>query len=112
MRKPKDPRELAIAMISRSRCAVQVGAVLADRMGIFAWGANHIGFDGMGCHAEEECFRRANRKRVAGATLYVAAVRRRNGKVITARPCERCQQIVRKCGMVVWRDADGRWVMM
>ena len=112
MIKPKDPRELAIAMISRSQCSVQVGAVLADSYGIFSWGHNHVGFDGLGCHAEIECLRRANRRRVKQATMYIAALRKRNNKVITAKPCEHCQQLIRKCLLVWFRDGDGTWRLL
>jgi hypothetical protein len=38
MRKPKDPRDLAIALLSRSPCSVAVGAVLEDGWGIHSWG--------------------------------------------------------------------------
>ena len=112
MLKPKDPRELVVALLKRSVCHVQVAAVLADRYGIHSWGTNHIGFDGFGQHAEAECLRRANRRRLGGSTLYVAATRRRNGKVVSARPCESCEAIVRKVGMVVWRDRDGVWKVL
>lgn len=109
MIKPKDPRELAVALTSRSICSVQVAAVLADNWGIHAWGTNHIGFDGLGCHAEIECLRRANRRRVGHSTLYVAAVRKRNGKTVNARPCADCWRIVSRCDRVVYRDAFGIW---
>ena len=110
MIKPKDPRELAIAMMSRSTCSVQVGAVLADGWGIFSWGHNHAGPDGLGEHAEHNCLKRAHYKRSRGATLYVAAQRKRNGKVITARPCVACTAMIDKRGIVTrFRDADGMW---
>lgn len=109
MRKPKDPRELAIAMLSRSTCSVGVGAVLADNWGIHSWSHNHIGFDGLGCHAEKDCLRRANRRRLADSTLYVAARRKRNGRTVNARPCSDCQQIIQKVGYVIYRDGDGVW---
>lgn len=112
MKKPKDPRELAIAMTSRSNCAVQVGAVIADKWGIYAWGANHSGFDGLGCHAEVEAIRRANRKRLKGSTIYIAAVRKRNKKAVTSKPCPDCEKrlIAAQIGKVVWRANDDSWI--
>ena len=35
---PADPRRLAVDLLPRSRCAVQVAAVIADGFGIFSWG--------------------------------------------------------------------------
>ena len=112
MIKPKDPRELVIALLKRSICAVQVAAVLTDRWGTYSWATNHIGFDGLGQHAEAECLRRANRRRLEGSTLYVAAVRRRNGKVLSGRPCEACSRIIRRVGTVVYRDSGGVWRLL
>ena len=108
MTKPKDPRDLAIALLSRSICSVQVGAVLADKWGIFGWGWNSSG-DGLGEHAEAACLRRGNRKRFPLSTLYVAAARLRNGKPVTARPCPACGAKLKKVGRVCWRDGTGLW---
>lgn len=110
--KPKDPRELAIAMMSRSVCNVQVGAVLADSWGIFSWGHNSSGFSGYGEHAEAHCLRRSNRRRVKGSTLYVAARRQRNSRPVTAKPCERCLQLITRCKHVTYRDGDGVWQIL
>ena len=112
MLKPNDPRELAVLILKRSICAVQVGACLADKWGIYVWGHNHIGFDGLGQHAEAECLRKANWRRLEGSTLYVAAVRRRNAKPINARPCSACQRLVARVGQVVWRGSDGSWHLL
>jgi len=109
MTKPNDPRELAVALIGRSICTVQVAAVLADSNGIFSWGWNSAG-SGFGEHAEAMCMRRANKKRVPGATLYVAAVRRKSGNTILAKPCVECQPLAARCARVVYRDAGGRWI--
>lgn len=105
------PTEVAVALLSRSTCGVQVAAVIADNEGIYSWGTNHIGFDGLGCHAEPEALRRANRKRLAGSILYVCAQRRRNARVVTARPCEDCQEQLRNSRglQVVFRDGEGTW---
>lgn len=111
MRKPKDPRTLAEALLSRSECSVQVSAVLADSWGVFGWGWNSSGRDGYGEHAEAACLRRANRSRMPASTLYVAARRKRNGRTISARPCSDCASLIAsyKVGQVVWRDKDGLW---
>lgn len=113
MRKPNDPRELAVALLSRSECAVQVAAVLADRWGIFGWGWNSSG-SGFGEHAEAAAFRRANRKRLEWATLYVASQRVRNGKAVCSLPCEDCERLIVKVGIrrVWWRNNTGVWHMV
>lgn len=108
--KGADPKEVAIALLSRSVCRVRVAAVLVDPYGIFSWGWNHSGL-GYGMHAEAHCMSRANWKRLRGATLYVAAARPRTWglKTVTAKPCEACQDIIREVGKVVWRDGSGEW---
>lgn len=110
MFKPKDPRQLAVDLLHRNECSVQVVAVLADKHGTHSWGHNHAGPDGMGEHAELHCIKRANRARLKRSTLYIAAQRRRTfEKIVTARPCPKCQQIIKGCLEVVYRDADGKW---
>lgn len=106
---PSDPRRLAVDLLPRSRCAVQVAAVIADSFGIFSWGHNHMGFDGLGMHAEHDAIRRANKRRLLHSTIFVAA--RRHGS-ITSRPCEACLKRLRgwKVRWMVWRDKDGKWV--
>lgn len=104
------PTDVAATLLRRSVCSVQVAAVLVDSWGIFAYGWNHAGSDGFGCHAEAHCMSRANRGRLAGATMYVAAVRRRNGKPVNARPCEECRPLIKGVGSVVYRDGAGRWI--
>ena len=108
MNKRMHPAELALALLNRSQCSVQVAAVLVDSWGIFAWGINHAG-NGFGEHAEAHCLRRANRSRLEGATMFVAARRKRNGRAVTARPCDACQRLVRACHRVIWRDSRGVW---
>jgi deoxycytidylate deaminase len=106
----RDPKEIAETILNRSTCSVQVGAALADSRGVFAWGWNHVG-RGFGIHAEDHCLLRANVKRLAGATLYVASRRRRNGKIIMSKPCEHCQMLIDAYPLkrVLWRDSDGKW---
>lgn len=104
----KIPQDLAIDLLERSICAVQVSAVICDDHGIFAWGWNHVG-SGFGQHAEMHALCRANPRRLLGASIFVAAKRFRNGKIVLARPCVDCMPHLR--GMVVWwRDKKGNWV--
>lgn len=112
MRKPKDPRELAEAILSRSTCKVQVGAVLADRHGTFAWGWNGVGPDGAGIHAEAHCLSRADLNRALGlyATMYIAAYRK-GKRIVSAKPCDVCQGRLLWADVqkVMYRDSAGVW---
>lgn len=109
MRKPLDGQVLATEILSRSGCSVQVGAAIADKWGIFSWGWNGVG-SGYGQCAERHAVHRANKKRLYGATVYVAGVRKRNGKLVPAKPCEKCQKVIDKWKLqVVWRDNNGEW---
>lgn len=110
MKKPPDPRELAVAILERSICNVKVGAVLADKQGIFAWGWNHMGTSGYGVHAEAHCLSRANKARLRDAVMYVAGARSRNGKAVPAQPCPDCSKKVACVGKVVWRDSNNEWI--
>src|SRR5678815_1171923 len=107
MNKPNDPKDLALDLLPRSKCAVQVAAVLADGTGIFSWGWNHEG-SGYGYHAEAHAIIRSNRRRCRGATLYVASQRKRNKKTVPSKPCEECERLIRaaKIGKVVWLSAE------
>lgn len=105
------PREFALVLLLRSPCLNQVAAVLSDHHGIFAWGWNNPG-DGMGMHAEEFAFKRANRRRLRGATLTVAARKRKTQKLILARPCkEKCMKLAEKHGIKIieYTAKDGKW---
>lgn len=107
-----DPKALAVDILERSICRVQVGAVLVDGGGrIMAWGWNSVG-KGFGICAERHAISRSNRDRLDGSTtIYVAAKRRRNGKVVSARPCVKCRRTIDNNALsVVYRDANGRWV--
>ena len=93
------PKELALLLLSRSNCKIQVAAVLSDSYGIFSWGwnsgprdHNHV----KGVHAETHAFSRANPKRLKGATLTVAARRKKSESQILARPCEKCTPLIKK----------------
>lgn len=111
MIKPDDPRELALDLIDRSICTIQVGACIADNWGVYSWGWNSMGSDGLGQCAETHAIKRANKARFnSTSTIYVASRRRRNGKVVPAKPCADCAYIIGKWGLKVkWRDNDGEW---
>lgn len=109
MIKPSDPRKLVIDLFPRSICLVQMTAVIADKHGIFSWGWNSVG-DGLGEHAEAAAIRRANKKRLHGATIYVAGQRRRNKKSVPGYPCPDCFKLIRARGLhVVYRTSFGTW---
>lgn len=110
MRKPTSAKELAVDILARSGCCVQVGAAIEDGNGILSWGWNSMGFDGYGIHAEAHAIMRANKRRLRGATIFVASMRKRNAKVVPSKPCPDCQRLIDKWGLrVVWRDSDGVW---
>ena len=108
MNTSRSPRELAIDLLPRSICKVQVAAVLADNHGIFAWGWNSIG-NGSGQHAETHAISRASRERLKGATIYIASQRRWNKKPITSKPCPDCWGHIESAWLkkMVWREAGG-----
>jgi tRNA(Arg) A34 adenosine deaminase TadA len=99
-----------LGLLSRSVCAVQVAAVLVDRKGAFGWGWNHSGADGLGEHAECHCIDRSNPHRLARAIMYIAARRKKNHRLVTARPCYQCQRAIWGVGRIVYRDENGGWV--
>ena len=108
--KDTSPGELLLKLLDRSECSVQVAACLADKHGIFAWGWNSMGPDGMGEHAERACMKKANPKRVPNATMYVMARRKKSGSYICAKPCPDCWPVVKQCKDVYWRDkGTSKW---
>lgn len=113
MIKPSDPRQLAIDLMARSICSVQVAAVVADYYGIFGWGWNSVG-GGFGEHAEAAAIRRSSKKRLRNSTLYVASQRKRNGKMVYSLPCYECRCVIAKnhIGDVYYRDDNGHWRLM
>jgi len=111
MRKPVDAKQLAVDILGRSTCCVKVGAAIEDHTGILAWGWNNVD-KGYGICAERHAIQRANKKRLYGATIYVAGSRSRNGKPVPARPCAECRKAIDKWQLhVIWRDRDGMWQM-
>lgn len=110
MNKPSDPRELAIDLLPRSICTVQVAAVITDAGGnILSWGWNHSGPKGLGQHAEHHAIIRSNRNRLWYGFIYVAGQYKR-GPLVTAKPCEHCQTMIDNYHMdVLYRDKGGKW---
>ena len=119
------PRELAILLLHRSPCNVQVAAVLSDKKGnIFAWGWNHTSHNGNGMHAERHAISgRANRKRLFGSRLTVAGKRRKSGNFVCAKPCtkiqpryacEPCMELAKKygIGIIEYVTPNGTWEIL
>lgn len=106
-----NPSDLAVDLLNRSVCAVQCASVIFDRYGIFSWGWNSAGSDGLGEHAEASAIRRANRARLAGASIAIAGRRKRNNKIVVAFPCTDCAARLSKVGVRdVWVQSKfGEW---
>jgi deoxycytidylate deaminase len=85
--------------------------VVADSHGIFAWGWNSVG-SGFGEHAEAAAIRRASKKRLKGATIYIASKRNRNGKYVTSMPCYECNERLSAAGieLVYFITPEGKWL--
>lgn len=107
--KGKDPKEICLSLLKRSNCSVQVAAVLSAPTGIYAWGWNHTGPDGFGEHAEVNCLKRANSKRISKSVMWVASRRRKSGNPVNSRPCGACWPLVKSCAYVVFRNKKGEW---
>lgn len=107
------PQLLAEMVMLRSTCNVQVGAVIADSHGVFSWFWNHVG-NGMGAHAEAEAIRRANRKRLKGAEIYVASQWIHSGNISPSLPCPACMKKINAVGIygIHYRIKSGRWVYL
>lgn len=109
MHKPSNAKLLAIDILSRSACLVQVGAAIEQKGRLVGWGWNSQ-WAGFGIHAECHAIRRTNKRRLRGATIYVASQWRHNGKLTPAKPCPSCERLIRKWDMrVYWRDREGNW---
>lgn len=104
------PKQLAVDISERSNCRVKVGAVLADKKGIFSWGWNNMG-DGLGCCAERHAIARANPKRLKGSSIFVWGTHRKTGNPIPAKPCRQCESFIIFYGIktVHWNYKDKGW---
>lgn len=101
----KDPKDLAIELLDRSQCSVQVAAIITDSEGVISWGWNSMGPTGYGQHAEDHALWRSNPKRLEGSTITVAGRRAKSGNFVLARPCAYCMETLRNVGIdkVVYR---------
>lgn len=110
MIKPNDPKKLAIDIAFRSSCRIMMGAVIYDKRGIFSWGWNSSGFDGMGLCAERHAISRANPNRLNNSIICIAGFRRRNLGMVRGLPCELCESVISKVRIktVIYLD-KGEW---
>lgn len=95
----------------RSTCRDRVGAVIVDKdERVFSWGWNHCGFDGCGMCAERDAVRRANKKRLEGAAIYVCRIKP-SGIVGIAFPCDLCLERIRKhkFSIIHFTSRSGQW---
>lgn len=101
----RSPTSVAFALTRRStHRKYMMAAVLVDRSGrVFAWGWNHtpgvVMEKVISLHAEHHAIIRANRARIRGATIIVVGVTKK-GRVIVAKPCEHCEALIQKYGIV------------
>ena len=106
MRTDLSPRDLAVDLLARSTCKVQMAAVLSDKNGrIFSWGWNS-GY----IHAEQMAIRRANPRRLAGSTLTIVGRRAKSGRPVYAMPCaEKCHPLIaaKEIALVDFRSNSG-----
>ena len=111
MIKPSDPRNLAIDLLPRSTCSVQVASVITDAGdNIISWGWNSSGPTGYGLCAERYAIVRANRNRLWCGTIYIAGKWRNKETIVKAKPCLKCQQVINKYELdVIYRDRNGEW---
>jgi deoxycytidylate deaminase len=72
-----------------------------------------MGASGDGCHAEQHAIMRGNKQRLPGSTIYVAAQWRKHSKVVTAKPCEDCRNLLTAYRVIdIWyRNSNGIWCM-
>lgn len=101
MNAKRDPREIAVELLKRSICKIQVAAVLTDKNGCnFGWGWNYPTPDGFSMHAEFHAIFSANPKRLKGSSITVAGKRRRSGNWVYSRPCEKkCLPLIKSVGI-------------
>jgi len=108
MNKYRNIIELTQSIAKRSICTVKVGSVVYDSYGIFAWGWNHVG-KGFGECAERYAVRRANKRRLKGASICIISYRR--GKMICSFPCPKCFAVLKACGIkyIECNDTNRKW---
>ena len=109
----KDPKEIARALCRRSDLrSFQHGAVLFDGHGVFAWGWSNFrskrSNEFRTLCAERHALQRANKRRLGGALLVVAGIRRKSGTLILSKPCALCEKAIREAGIktVIFSDQE------
>ncbi len=114
MKKDRDARDLAVDLIDRSTCNVQVASVIVDAYGkIMSWGWNNSGPNGYGICAERHAISRSNHHRLAGAVCLVAGRWKATGKVVNAKPCAKCQRSLKANKMLcMYRNERKEWVVL
>lgn len=106
------PEEIAETVSYRSTRNVRVGSCIIDTIGrVISIGWNHEGPDGLGECAEAFAIKRANRKRLVGASIYIFGQWGHSLNWVTAIPCSRCMALIRKHDLHnVWHSGkDGKW---
>jgi len=108
---PDDPRVLSEQLVQRSLCRVQMASVIHDSHGIFAWGWNNVGANGLGEHAECCAIRRANRSRLKGSHVTVAGIRKKSRRTVISLPCMDCMVALKRSQIrwVTYHDKHGDW---
>lgn len=103
--------EIVESLLRRSPCRVQMAAAIFDNHGVFSWGWNNPGVNGLGEHAEICAIKRATKKRLKGATLVVAGRYRKSGGSVEALPCEICYGMAKDAGIkrIIYRTRTGEW---
>ncbi|TSC62318.1 MAG: hypothetical protein G01um101448_286 [Parcubacteria group bacterium Gr01-1014_48] len=92
-----------------------MAAVISDKYGIFSWGWNHPGPKSEGIHAEKHALMRANRKRLKGAKLTIAGMRKKSKNKVLSRPCDdeewSCLALACKAGIgiIEYHTKNGEW---
>ena len=107
MNTQKLPEELALDLTARSTAKYQIAAVIFDKHGIISWGWNHYPENnGTSTHAEDHAITRANPKRRTGATIVVAGRKNGSGKMLLAKPCPDCQNLILRVGItkIIYSD--------
>lgn len=88
-----------------------MAAVIFDNYGVFSWGWNHPGINGMGEHAEIYAIKRASKRRLPGSVMVVAGRYRKSKGFVEALPCETCYGMAKDVGIkrIIYRTRTGNW---
>ena len=105
------PEKFLDKLLKRTICNVKVMALIVDKRGKVQWGWNNAGCDGNGEHAEACAIRRANKKRLVGADIYIKGVRAKNNRPVLSKPCVRCLALLKAFGVkrAIHNTFSGEW---